>query len=136
MCKRDINQLPLTQPSWGPGPKPRHTLLTGNRTGDLSVLRLALNQSTEHTSQARHSNQRWPRCRPAWGHQELHLVNTGQDNGGLELLGRDLGSSPQDALRWALSSPSHSSRCRKGGPASLGQSPKVVQEPPALYLQH
>ena len=49
--ERNINVwLPLTCSNWGTGPQPRAHALTGNRTGDLSVHRLALNP-VSHTFQ-------------------------------------------------------------------------------------
>ena len=51
MCDKYMNRLLLTRaPYWGPGPKPPTHPLTGNRTGDLSVRRSALNPLS-HNSQ-------------------------------------------------------------------------------------
>ena len=48
--KRNINQLPLTRPSWWPDPQSRHVPLLGIDLGDLSLCRPALNPLS-HTSQ-------------------------------------------------------------------------------------
>ena len=48
--ERNISQLPLTQPQLGTWPAAQACALTGNRTGNLSVHRLALNPLS-YTSQ-------------------------------------------------------------------------------------
>ena len=50
MCERNIDQLPLTCPKLGTWPATQACVLTGNRTGDLLVHRLALHPLS-HTSQ-------------------------------------------------------------------------------------
>ena len=50
MCERNISWLPLTCPQLGTWPATQACALTGNRTSDLSVCRLALNPLS-HTSQ-------------------------------------------------------------------------------------
>ena len=50
MRKRNIDWLPLTCPQLGTWPATQACALTGNRTGDLSCHRLALNPLS-HTSQ-------------------------------------------------------------------------------------
>ena len=51
MCERYINQLSLTHPQLGMGPATQACALTGNRTADLSVHRLALSPLS-HTYQS------------------------------------------------------------------------------------
>ena len=53
ICKRNIDWLPLTYPQLGTEPATQACALTENRTGDVSVLRLMLNQLS-HTSQRYH----------------------------------------------------------------------------------
>ena len=50
MCKRYISWLPLTCPQLGTWPATQACVLTGNRTSDLLVCRMALNPLS-HTSQ-------------------------------------------------------------------------------------
>ena len=50
MCKRNIDQLPLTHPQMGTWPATQACALTGNGTSDLSIHRPALNPLS-HTSQ-------------------------------------------------------------------------------------
>ena len=50
MCERYINWLPLVRPQLGTWPTTQACALTGNRTGDISVCRPALNP-LRHTSQ-------------------------------------------------------------------------------------
>ena len=53
MCKRYINWLPLECPQLGTQPATQACALTGNRTSNLSVHRLALNPLS-HTSQGQY----------------------------------------------------------------------------------
>ena len=50
MCERNINKLPFTRPYPGTWPTNQACALTGNRTSNLSICRLALNPLS-HASQ-------------------------------------------------------------------------------------
>ena len=49
MYERNIDWLPLTRPQLRTWPATRAGILTGNQTGDLLVLRLALNPPSHTT---------------------------------------------------------------------------------------